>query len=99
MNGGVNFKNVTLLRHYPYRFLYYRSRARHAQELRECPDVAITHLLASVAPYLAAERSPSPPIPPHLDPGEEDGVFKDEGQYERRMRHLHERRWGAYAWP
>ena len=68
---------------------------------RECPDVAITHLLASVAPYLATERSPSPPIPPHLelDPGEEDGVFEYEGRYERRMRHLHERRWGAYAWP
>lgn len=71
----------------------------HAQELRECPDVAMAHLLSTITPYLATERPPTPPIPPHIEPGEEDGVFEHEDWNLRRRRHLHERKWSAYAWP
>lgn len=71
----------------------------HDQQLGSCPEFAMAHLLASIALYLATPRSATPPMPAHLDPGDEDEVFDDESYEERRDRHLYERVWAPYAFP
>ena len=71
----------------------------HHVTSRPCPDFAMTHLLGALGSYLATERPPTPPIPRHYDPGEDDGKYADESYRERRERHLQSRLWGAYAFP